>query len=108
MYRERDRYRCVYIYIYIHTYTYNTYIYIYIHDIYIYIYVYIRPALGSGAPLRFTVGQTSASPACRRRENMLGANMVLAESAKFKYGLYNSCVVECFEGFMLEPCLLQP
>ena len=34
--------------------------------------------------------------------------MVLAESVKFKHGLYKSCGKECFEGIMLEPCLLQP
>ena len=44
----------------------------------------------------------------RRRENMVGVNMVLAESVKFKHGLYKSCGTECFEGIMLEPCLLQP
>ena len=44
----------------------------------------------------------------RRHENMVGVNMVLAEFVKFKYGLYNSCDVECYEGIMLEPCLLQP
>ena len=43
-----------------------------------------------------------------RRVNMVGVNMVLAEFAKFKHGLYKSCGVECFEGIMLEPCLLQP
>ena len=49
-----------------------------------------------------------SSQLVRRRENMVGVNMVLAESIKFKYGLYKSCGVECFEGIMLEPCLLQP
>ena len=34
--------------------------------------------------------------------------MVLAEFVKFKHGLYKSCGIECFEGIMLEPCLLQP
>ena len=34
--------------------------------------------------------------------------MVLAEFIKFKHGLYKSCGIECFEGIMLEPCLLQP
>ena len=43
-----------------------------------------------------------------RRENMVGINMVLAESVRFKHGLYESCGVECVEGIMLEPCLLQP
>ena len=44
----------------------------------------------------------------RRREHMVGVSMVLAELAKFKPGLYNSCGIECFEGIMLEPWLLQP
>ena len=39
---------------------------------------------------------------------MVGVNMVLAEFVKFKHGLYKSCGIECFEGIMLEPCLLQP
>ena len=34
--------------------------------------------------------------------------MVLAEFIKFKHGLYKSCGIGCFEGIMLEPCLLQP
>ena len=44
----------------------------------------------------------------RRRENMVGVNMVLAEFVKFKRGLYNSCGIEFYEGILLEPCLLQP
>ena len=44
----------------------------------------------------------------RRRENMVGVNMVLAESVQFKHGLYKSCGIVCFEGTMLEPCLIQP
>ena len=44
----------------------------------------------------------------RRRESMVGVNMVLAEFIQFKHGLYKSYVIECFEGIMLEPCLLQP
>ena len=44
----------------------------------------------------------------RRRENMVGVNMVLAEFVKFKRGLYKSCGIEWFDGIMLEPCLLQP
>ena len=44
----------------------------------------------------------------RPRENMVGVNLVLAELVKFKHGLYESCGIECFEGIMLEPCLLQP
>ena len=34
--------------------------------------------------------------------------MVLAESVNFKHGLHRSCGIECVEGIMLEPCLLQP
>ena len=33
--------------------------------------------------------------------------MVPAEFVKFKRGLYRSCGIGCFEGMMLEPCLLQ-
>ena len=44
----------------------------------------------------------------RRRVNMVGVNMVLAEFMKSKHGLYKSCGMECFEGIMLEPYLLQP
>ena len=39
---------------------------------------------------------------------MVAVSMVLAEFVKFKHGLYRSCGIECFEGIMLEPCLLQP
>ena len=49
-----------------------------------------------------------SSESDRRCENMVGVNMVLAEFVKFKHGLYKSCVIECFEGTILEPCLLQP
>ena len=42
----------------------------------------------------------------RRSENMVGVNVVLAESVKFKHGLYQSCGIECFEGILLEPCLM--
>ena len=44
----------------------------------------------------------------RRRENMVGVSMVLAEFVEFKHGLYKSCGIKCVEGIMLEPCLLQP
>ena len=43
-----------------------------------------------------------------RRVNMVGVSMALAQFVKFKHGLYKSCDIECFEGMMLEPCLLQP
>ena len=49
-----------------------------------------------------------ADPADRRRENMVGVNMVLAEFVKLKHGLYKSCGIERFEGIMLESCSLQP
>ena len=49
---------------------------------------------------------TSWTSRSRRRENMVGVNMVLAESVRFKHGLYKSCGIECFEGIMLEPCFL--
>ena len=39
---------------------------------------------------------------------MVGVNMLLAESVKFKHGLYESCGTEFVESIMLEPCLLQP
>ena len=44
----------------------------------------------------------------RRRVNMVGVNMVLAQFVEFKHGLHKSCGVEFFECFLLEPCLLQP
>ena len=44
----------------------------------------------------------------QRRENMVGVHMVLAEFIQFKHGLCISCGTVCFEGTMLEPCLLQP
>ena len=34
--------------------------------------------------------------------------MALAQFVSFKYGLHKSCGIECVEGIMLEPCLLQP
>ena len=34
--------------------------------------------------------------------------MALADFARFKHGLCKSCGIECFEGILLEPCLLQP
>ena len=44
----------------------------------------------------------------RRCENMVGESMLLASFNKFNHGLCKSCGVECFEGIVLEPCLLQP
>ena len=41
-------------------------------------------------------------------KTMVGVSMVLAEFVKLKHGLCKSCGVECFEGIVLEPCLLQP
>ena len=63
----------------------------------------LRSATETGARTR-----TAEGPETRRRVNMVGVNMVLAEYIKFKHGLYKSCGIECFEGIMLEPCLLQP
>ena len=77
----------------------HIYIYIYVFYTHIYLASSQRPPASSAAP---------ASGACRRRLNMVGVNMVLAEFVKFKHGLYKSCGMECFEGIMLEPCLLQP
>ena len=48
-------------------------------------------------------GSTLCCAHVRRRENMVGVNMVLAEFVRFKHGLYKSCGIECFEGIMLEP-----
>ena len=48
----------------------------------------------------------------RRRENMVGVNMVLAEYNRIQtrsswiYLLLAIC--ECFDGILLKPCLLQP
>ena len=53
-------------------------------------------------------GLQTGSGQTRRRENVVGVNMVLAQVVRFKHGLYKSCGVECFEGMMLEPRLLQP
>ena len=38
----------------------------------------------------------------RRRENMVGVNMVGVNMA------FHDAICECFEGAMLEPCLLKP
>ena len=113
-------YICTYLYIYIYIYMYlylylylylSIYIFIYIHEI-IYIYIYIPIHIHMSVPLlvHFRTRPSAATPPriCRRRENMVRANMVLAEFIKFKHGLYRSCGIECFEGIMLEPCLLQP
>ena len=55
-----------------------------------------------------TGGETGGVATTRPREDMVGVNRVLAEFVKFKHGVYESCGTECFEGIMLEPCLLQP
>ena len=39
---------------------------------------------------------------------MVGVSMVLAQFIRFNHGLCKSCGIECFEGIVLEPCLLQP
>ena len=54
------------------------------------------------------IGLAGASPVDRRLVNMVGVTMVLGEFVNFKHGLYKSSGIECFEGIMLEPCLLQP
>ena len=99
----------VYIYIYTHMYSYK----------YIYIYMCFAgdfsPKFGKGwkkctrLRVKKECRRTEQSQGrSRRRENMVGVSMVLAEFVKFKHGLYKSCGIECFEGIMLEPCLLQP
>ena len=45
--------------------------------------------------------QSSRSPV-RRREHMVGVNMVGVNMA------FHDAICECFEGTMLEPCLLKP
>ena len=40
----------------------------------------------------------------RRRENMVGVNMVLTYFVKFKHRLCRSCGIECLDGMLLEPC----
>ena len=66
-----------------------------------------RAALSRGAG-RELGGVDEWMPSVRRCENMVGVNMVPAEFVKFKLGLYNACCKECFEGILLESCLLQP
>ena len=39
---------------------------------------------------------------------MDGVSMVLASFIKLNHGSCKSCGTECFEGIVLEPCLLQP
>ena len=79
---------CVYIYIYICIYIY----------IYIYVYTYICCTMSeSDLTIPWTPGYTF-----RRRENMVGANMVGVSN------VVHDAICECFEGIMLEPCLLQP
>ena len=110
----------MYIYIYIYIYTERereSYVYTYI---YIYIYMAtesthrrLEPSEKGREPERLTQPRRrgpehAVNIIARRRENMVGVNMVLAEFVKFKHGLYKSCGIEWFEGSMLEPCLLQP
>ena len=79
-------------------------IYIYI---YIYIYYFFSCAL-SARMRRLCRPPQNCWVIFRRRENMVGVNVVLASFIKFKNGLYKSCGIECVEGIMLEPFLLQP
>ena len=75
------------------------YIYIYTHT---YTYILHKSSFGVGVCCVcclliyvFFSPKSEASP-CedRRRENMVGVNMVLAESVEFKHGLYQSCGIE--------------
>ena len=43
----------------------------------------------------------------RRRENMVGVNMVGVNMVGVN-NVAHDAICECFEGIMLEPCLLQP
>ena len=88
----------MYIYLYI-------YIYIYIYPLQLHLAVHAIQGLGHGVHDLQVVGVEALF---RRRENMVGVNMVLAEFVKFKHGLCKSCGIEWFEGIMLEPYLLQP
>ena len=69
---------------------------------YIYIYIYIYSFAAGLLP------EPLSGEKAQRPENMAGVSMVSAEFAKFKHGLHKSCGIECLEGMMLEPCLLQP
>ena len=61
-----------------------------------------------GAPMSFaTPEKHPENTRDRRRDNMVGVNMVLAKPSKLKHRLHQSCGIECVEGFLLEPCLLQ-
>ena len=96
-------YMCIHIYIYIHVYI---YIYIYIHMcvyiciyIYIYIYIYISARPGLRAPTSRSSraprpGTPRACPTagstCRRHENMVGVNRVLAYFVLFASVLWVS------------------
>ena len=63
---------CIYIYIYIYVYT----------HVHTYVYTHV---LATPAPAELVAD-------CRgRRENMVGVNMVLAQSIKFEHGPYKSC-----------------
>ena len=64
--------------------------------IYIYIYIHIHTLVVPNA-------NDNNKP-----NNTLGVSTVLAYFVEFEHGLYKSCGIECVEGIMLEPCLLQP
>ena len=67
----------------------------------------IKGSSGTGASKTVPGYFGTAPRASRRRVNMVGVIMVPAEFIKFKHGLYKSYGIECFEGIMLESCLLQ-
>ena len=98
----------IYIYIYMHIYIYMyTYMYIYM---YMHIYIFINKLINN-MKLTITITmhaitniihRTKKATTCRRRENMVRVNMVGVNMA------FHDAACECFEGTMLEPCLLQP
>ena len=63
-----------------------------------------RALQGQGTDTKVTSAKGPPARLIRRRENMVGVNMVLAELAKFEHGLYKSCGIVCVEGIMLQPC----
>ena len=112
---------CIHTYMYINLRVYiHIYIYIYAHIcILMYVYMYVYVSLGRAGDhvldkvavarrVDDGVVPLLGVELLRRREHMVGVNMVLEESVKLKHGLCKSCGAECFEGILLEPCLLQP
>ena len=66
----------------------------------IYIYIYIHSYIS--VPYPAVCWPTALLAACRRRENMVGVNIVGVNMV-----LHDS-ICECFEGAMLDTCLLKP